>query len=206
MLEAIHKKIDEPERGTLEKTQGFLWATDADLRLILTTSLAKPSPQKQMAVDFEGKSQNHFSRWLELIHVDDLECVQAHVEAHLRGKAENICLEHRLLFRDGVVRWVLVQAQAIRHRRGAAKQLVGTLTDTTGRKNTEKLLRIERDLSVMLCSAGNWATALREVIDAVCKIDAVDCGGVYLHDSQTRDLNSSYKKACRRIMRRRFPR
>ena len=195
MFEAVQKPLDEPGQGILEKTPGFLWATDRNLRLMLAAVQENPSPQERTPDDREGESQNNFSRWLDLIHADDLESVQAQVEAHLQGKADNICSEHRLLFPDGNVRWVLANAQAIRDRRGAPEQLVGTLTDITSRKNAEKLLRIERDLSVTLCSAGDFIEALRSVLNAVSEIDTIDCGGVYLSNSQTKNFKLVVQKS-----------
>ncbi len=189
MVVASQKPL-EPGWESLEKTRGFLWATDANLRLMLEAPHEKQTPD-----DREDKSQNHFFRWIELIHADDRESVQAQVDAHLHGKAANICAEHRLLFHNGNVRWVLIHAQVIRNRQGTPQQLVGTLTDITNRKYAEKLLRIERDLSVTLCSAGDLIEALQSVLDAVCEIDTINCGGAYLNNSQTKNFELVVQKS-----------
>lgn len=185
MVETSQKPLDEPEckaldaePNTLEKTQGFLWATDAGLRLMLR------SPH-----DCGDKQQNQYLRWLESIHPDDQTRVRAQVEAHLRGESESLCSEHRLLLHDGSVHWVLVHAQMVYDRRSAPTQLVGTATDITSRKHAEKLLRIERDLAVTLCSAGDLIEALQRVVDAVGEIETINCVGVYLADSQTKSFD-----------------
>ncbi len=42
--------------------------------------------------------------------------------------------------------------------------------DTAHRKHAETLLRIERDLGLVLCSAPDLDEALQHVLEAVCKV------------------------------------
>lgn len=58
------------------------------------------------------------------------------------------------------------------------------------RQRVEDLLRIQRDLAVSLSSTQDLLEASRLVIDVACRIDPIDCGGVYVVDveSGTMDL------------------
>jgi PAS domain S-box-containing protein len=60
--------------------------------------------------------------------------------------------------------------------------------DITGRKQAERLLQIQRDLSVALCSTSNMKRALDLLLEAACQIDGIDCGNVYLENRETGEV------------------
>ncbi len=57
------------------------------------------------------------------------------------------------------------------------------------RKNTEDLLRIQRDLSLKLSSASSLQEVMALLLDNVLKIDCFDSGGVYLRNNKTGTLD-----------------
>lgn len=57
--------------------------------------------------------------------------------------------------------------------------------DVTARRQAEVLTQIQRDLSLLLSSTSNLEDALNYVLNAACRIEGIDCGGVYLVDPQT---------------------
>ena len=54
----------------------------------------------------------------------------------------------------------------------------------TERKRAEDLLRIQRDLGIALSSTSNLTEALDRLLEATFRIEAIDCGGVYLIDAK----------------------
>jgi PAS domain S-box-containing protein len=60
--------------------------------------------------------------------------------------------------------------------------------DITKRKQAENLLRLQRDLGMALSSTNNLTALLNLVLETALKINEVDCGGVYLVDSLTGEL------------------
>ncbi len=56
------------------------------------------------------------------------------------------------------------------------------------RGQAEKLLRIQRDLGIALSATSDQKEALRLILDATCRIEGIDCGGIYLFDKTTGSL------------------
>ena len=50
-------------------------------------------------------------------------------------------IEHRMVHKDGSVRWMLSRGSALRHADGSLRRLVGTKVDITERKLAEDAIR-----------------------------------------------------------------
>ena len=81
--------------------------------------------------------RNHIDDWGRLVHPDDAQRVSEQVQAHIRGELASYEIEHRMLHRDGSVRWFLGRGQVSRDDTGAAVSMTGTGTDITERKHRE---------------------------------------------------------------------
>lgn len=70
------------------------------------------------------------------------------------------------------------------------KQLLYEINE---RKKVEDALRLQRDLGNTLCKTQTLTEALDQILKTSVRLDGVDCGGVYVADSKTRnfDLSSS---------------
>jgi diguanylate cyclase (GGDEF)-like protein/PAS domain S-box-containing protein len=68
------------------------------------------------------------------------------------------------------------------------------LNDITSRKKIEDLTKIHRDLIIKLSSISDIKEALKVCTDTAIKATGMDCGGVYLLDIKTQDINLSYSK------------
>ena len=60
--------------------------------------------------------------------------------------------------------------------------------ELTERKQAEALSRIQHELSIALSSTGDLAQASDSILDAAFRIEGLDCGGIYLVDETTGDL------------------
>ncbi|MBM3989495.1 MAG: EAL domain-containing protein [Planctomycetes bacterium] len=78
--------------------------------------------------------------WLDRIHPEDLERVQAELRVHIAGATELYECEHRLQYHGGGWRWVLCRGKASRDAQGRALQFAGSLSDITHLKLAEEQL------------------------------------------------------------------
>src|SRR6185437_8228068 len=90
---------------------------------------------------------DHQDVWDRLVHPDDRAAVYDWVAAHLAGHPRSYELEHRMLHRDGSVRWFVCRASVSRNAEGVAVQLAGTDIDVTARKRGEEALRQAEEIN-----------------------------------------------------------
>ena len=81
----------------------------------------------------EGEIGNHMDDWRGLVHPDDSAAVFGRVQAVVAGETPFYESEHRMLHRDGSVRWFLVRGSVTRDASGRAVSMAGTDIDITGR-------------------------------------------------------------------------
>ncbi len=79
--------------------------------------------------------------WFEYVHPDDRERVRLAVRDHIIGKTPHYAIEHRMIHRDGSLRWVSISGDAIRDERGWATRMVGTRICVTQRRRLEDVIR-----------------------------------------------------------------
>ena len=84
---------------------------------------------------------NDIEVWVKYVHPEDSKAVMEAAQACLDGKTAEYTYEHRMLHKDGSVRWILVRGKAIRDESGNAIRLLGTDADITDRKQVEESLR-----------------------------------------------------------------
>jgi PAS domain S-box-containing protein len=84
---------------------------------------------------------NDIEVWTTYIHPHDLKPVMAAAQACIDGKTPEYVFEHRMMHKDGSVRWLLTRGNVIRDAKGNAVRMMGTDTDITERKWTEEALR-----------------------------------------------------------------
>ncbi|MDO8206851.1 MAG: sensor domain-containing diguanylate cyclase [Gallionella sp.] len=80
--------------------------------------------------------------WRQRIHPDDRAQVDEDIHAYLQGRTGAYYNEHRVLCRDGSVKWVLARGMIVsRTADGKPLRMIGTHADITGRKNMEERMR-----------------------------------------------------------------
>jgi PAS domain S-box-containing protein len=75
--------------------------------------------------------------WRTLVHPDDLAFVSVAVNEHLKGSTADFKVEHRMLCKDGSIRWMYARGSVIRDESGKPYRVTGTGTDITERKQAE---------------------------------------------------------------------
>jgi two-component system sensor histidine kinase UhpB len=78
--------------------------------------------------------------WGSRVHPDDVAVSAVGIKACLDGKSDTYETEHRMLHKDGSVKWMLSRGVAIRSDDGILQRLVGTKVDITQRKLSEGVI------------------------------------------------------------------
>ena len=94
--------------------------------------------------------RNHLDDWGGRIHPDDAPQVMEAAEAHLRGETPVYEIAHRMVHKDGSVRWFLARGTAFRDADGQAYRVVGTDTDITEQRRVEEERKALQRLSQRL--------------------------------------------------------
>lgn len=79
------------------------------------------------------------AEWIERVHPEDREAVQAAIRAHLDGLSPRFESEHRLRHQDGSWRWVLARGQVARDAAGKAVRFSGSTMDLSEPRAIEAL-------------------------------------------------------------------
>jgi PAS domain S-box-containing protein len=125
---------------------------------------------------------NDLDTWANYIHPEDKQQTMELAQEHLDGKTLEYKCEHRMIHKDGSIRWMLTRGKAIRDAKGKAIRMVGTDMDITEKKHAE----VEREKLI-----GELQEALGQVkklsgllpICSVCKKVRDDKG--YWHQVET---------------------
>jgi signal transduction histidine kinase len=110
------------------------------------------------------------------MHPDDGERVMAEVQAHIDGRTPAFEIQHRMLHKDGSIRWFLCRGVVVERVGGRATRMTGTDMDITLQKRAEAALEdAQSELSRMIRLSdmgGLTATIAHEVNQPLCAIVA----------------------------------
>jgi PAS domain S-box-containing protein len=168
MLVGIQARDNNLTKALLDREEALREAEKARERLRF---MAESMPQKIFTVTANGDTDYLNRQWMEFtglsfdeikdwgwpqfIHPDD---VDANVEAWKQSLAsgEQFNFEHRLRRADGVYRWHLTRAQAMRNPEGQILLWIGSCTDIHEQKEKEEeLRRANNDLQQFAYSASH---------------------------------------------------
>ena len=119
---------------------------------------------------------NHLDDWGLRVHPDDGERVMAAAQAHIDGRVPAFEAAHRMVHRDGSIRWFLARGAVVDRRDGRAIRMIGTDTDITAQKDAEQALeeaKAELARLTRLTDMGGLTAAIaHEVNQPLCAIVA----------------------------------
>jgi PAS domain S-box-containing protein len=102
---------------------------------------------KEMLGYSENEIGNTLDEWDKRVHPDDKVQVYNDLNKHLDGVAQEYKNEYRMLCKDGSYKWILDRGKVIeRDMQGKPLRVIGTHTDISERKKTEKELLENRNL------------------------------------------------------------
>jgi two-component system, LuxR family, sensor kinase FixL len=140
-------RMKETEEALHESQKRYRMATEAGRvgvwDLNLETGELYVDPRLKTLLGFrEDEIGNRLDHWVWRLHPDDLDLATAVAQAHIRGETSFYEFEHRVLHKDGSIRWFLARGRLPRRSDGTALHMLGTYTEITERKGAE--LQVER--------------------------------------------------------------
>ena len=152
-LEKRVKKLEkaEAERKRIEKTlkisqERYKLATKAanvgvwDWNILTNEFYLDPNVKAILGYK-DDEIPNEIAVWVTYVHPDDSEAVMKAAQECIDGKTPEYIFEHRMMHKDGSIRWILVRGTVIRDKNGNAVRMIGTDTDITDRRKTEQAFR-----------------------------------------------------------------
>jgi len=92
----------------------------------------------------KGKFKGSYEAFLECVYPDDRDFVIKSVDECLKHK-KRYAIEHRILWPDGTVRWVLERGDVIRDKNDKPNRMLGVVQDITNKKEMEEKLKQRKD-------------------------------------------------------------
>lgn len=132
---ALRYKEDQYSRAT---RAGHVGVWDWDLT---TNDIYLAPVLKQMLGYEDDEIRNHLDDWGQYVYPEDLPAVMAAATDHLEGRTAEYQIEHRMVHKNGSIRWFLARGLALRSPDGQPERMIGTDTDITDRKIAELALQ-----------------------------------------------------------------
>jgi PAS domain S-box-containing protein len=129
---------ESQERYGLATLSGQVGVWDWDIK---TDEIFVDPNLKAMLGYADHEIRNHLDDWGKLVHPDDAEQVMVEANKHLEGLTPTYEIAHRMLHKDGTIRWFLARGKAIRDKNGNPYRVLGTDTNIT------KIMLLEEELT-----------------------------------------------------------
>ena len=174
ILERAHAQAElelSERRYAIATTAGGVGVWDWNL---LTGEIHVDAALKR-ALGFEDHEiANHIDSWGSHAYPGDAAHVRRAAEAVIEGSIPALEVEHRMLHKDGTIRWFLARGSAVRSPDGRAVRMVGTETDITEAETARARLQDTRDELARLSrltALGQFAASIaHDVSQPLCAI------------------------------------
>jgi len=132
-----------------------------------------------------GKSISEM-RW---VYADDKELVLQESAGLLKGERSRSLNVNRNYRKDGSIILCEWYDSGIYDETGHLISIFSQVLDITERKQAELLILIQRDLAMAISFSHELDKALLQCLDTIAQLSEMDCGGIYLMDQDSGDLN-----------------
>jgi len=151
------------------------------------------------STDLAEASYEHF---IKIVHPDDQAAVNDAVKACLENHVK-YDIEHRVVWPDGSVHWVLERGDVTRNDAGEPLHMLGVVQDITERVEAENKLRRYNDILELIAKGGVLNDVLKAVIlhaevllkDGICSILLLDETGKHFTNGVSTGLPDFYNEA-----------
>jgi diguanylate cyclase (GGDEF)-like protein/PAS domain S-box-containing protein len=88
----------------------------------------------------DGEIGSSIKDWFKFVYPDDREALQHAISHHLDGLTDHLECEHRMMHKDGSIRWVRTRGQAIRNGAILPHRVAGSMSEITNLKRVQEQL------------------------------------------------------------------
>ena len=151
--EVALQKSEEQLRLTLEFAQIGSWAWHLE-----ENTLNWNSKLFQLLGLDPKTAEANYETWRDRIYPEDLERVEAAIYYALESHTDYDA-EHRVVYPDGTVHWIIARGRGIYDRSGQAVRMLGVVFDITDRKQIEADLQASEEqlrLTLEFSQIGSW--------------------------------------------------
>jgi PAS domain S-box-containing protein len=179
--EELEHKVEELEKEAVKRKLAEEALRKSEERYVLATKAARVGvwdwnvQTNEFHLDENVKAilgysdaeiPNDLEVWSGYVDPDDKQPVMEAFQNHIDGKTPEFVYEHRMLHKDGSIRWIMARGIAIRDAQGNPVRVVGTDTDITQRKLAEETLKErEKELQAKTINLEEANTALKVLLD-----------------------------------------
>jgi PAS domain S-box-containing protein len=128
--------------------------------------------------------------WYRMIHDDDRPAVLAHIARIVNGEMPRP-LEHRIIHKDGDVRWIRNVPVPQHDPTGRVVSYNGLISDITERKRAEQLLAAQYSVTRQLAASGTFPDTLHRILQALCETFAWDWAAFWSFEAKANTLQWS---------------
>ncbi len=130
------------------------------------------------------------SLWYRMIFPEDRNAVLAEVDRVLTGELP-APLEHRILHKNGTVRWIRNTVVPQKDNQGGVMSYNGVISDITERKVAEQLLTIQYAVMRHLADSASYHEAVANVLKTICDTLPWDWAALWSLDTNVNALRWS---------------
>jgi PAS domain S-box-containing protein len=161
----ISDRKQAEERYLRASVAGRVGVWDWDLK----TGEIYVDPELKRLIGYEDDEiQNHIDDWGSKVHPDDAELVMAEATKHLDGVTDRYEVEHRMVHKDGSIRWFLARGTALFDENGRPYRMTGTDTEITEHKEA-RLALLDLGGRLINLQEEERSRIARELHDDVCQ-------------------------------------
>ncbi|MHA7809518.1 MAG: PAS domain-containing protein [Marinobacter adhaerens] len=130
----------------------------------------------------EGDLETSFENFIGAVHPEDRDSVEHAIQASVEHDAP-YQIEHRVVWPDGAIRWLLETGAVVRGTDGAAKQMLGVVEDITAMRDAKEQLARQTTLLNMLHDSltafileGKFRVTLDSMLDNLLRLTDSEFG------------------------------
>ncbi len=140
-------------------------------------------PQLKQLLGYRDDEIRNLDDWRQRVHPDDREIVRTRAQACIDDGLDAYELEHRMLHKNGSLRWFVARGSIMKRADGTPYRIVGTETDITERKRAEQEIHEnEAALRASNEEIQNLAGRLRAVGPRQGRFELADGGTIFLDE------------------------
>lgn len=158
------RRIRAEERYAKASDAGRVGVWEWDL--LTNRTYLSPSLRTMLGLGPEGSADDP-AAWECRYHPDDAATAVQKAKAHIKGATPEFLGEHRVVLKDGSIRWFSSRGKVERDSDGRAFRMMGTDTDITERVLAEEQLRQFQKLESLGSLAGGMAHEINNMLHPI---------------------------------------